>query len=53
VFSIEQPQPACKEKLGSISYIPGIIGLTAAGIIINDILRGQETSLTNNPRKKY
>lgn len=52
VFSSEHPTPATKEKLGSISYIPGIIGLTAAGIIINDILAKSESSLTNNLHTK-
>ena len=28
-----------KKSQGSISYMPGIFGLTAAGIIINDIIK--------------
>lgn len=47
VYSIESPAVRKEHSLGSISYIPGIIGLTAAGIIINDILH-KESSLTNN-----
>ncbi len=38
VYSTETPVIRTHDMLGSISYIPGIIGLTAAGIIINDIL---------------
>ncbi len=38
VYSTETPAIRTHNMLGSISYIPGIIGLTAAGIIINDIL---------------
>lgn len=28
---------------GTISHVPGIVGLTAAGLIINDILSNQKT----------
>lgn len=34
-----EPEPGSMKKLqGSISFMPGIFGLTAAGVIINDIL---------------
>ncbi|MCX7678030.1 MAG: tRNA threonylcarbamoyladenosine dehydratase [Spirochaetes bacterium] len=39
VFSIEQPKGQDRKHRGSISYVPGIIGLTAAGIVILDILQ--------------
>ena len=32
-----------KRKRGSISFMPGIFGLTAAGLIINDIIKEQNT----------
>lgn len=50
VYSTETPAVRSHNTLGSISYIPGIIGLTAAGIIINDILHN-ESSLTTNHTK--
>jgi len=37
---IEYPEHSAPKRVqGSISYMPGIFGLTAAGIIINDILK--------------
>ncbi len=45
--SVEAPVAADGSKAmkrraqGSISYVPGIIGLTAAGLIVNDILTGR------------
>jgi len=51
VFSVEQPEPRRetgsahppavsgeRRDLGSLSYVPGIIGLTAAGLVINDLV---------------
>lgn len=36
---VEEPETGhCKRTQGSISFMPGIFGLTLAGIIINDIL---------------
>ncbi len=41
VYSTETPVRKSHNTHGSISYIPGIIGLTAAGIIINDIVQNE------------
>ncbi len=40
---VAEPEPGTmKRRQGSISFMPGIFGLTAAGIIINDILNSDK-----------
>ncbi len=54
VRCVYSSEPACAEKepasasrsYGSLSFIPGIIGLTAAGVIINDILGAASSKST-------
>jgi tRNA A37 threonylcarbamoyladenosine dehydratase len=43
----DEQQFSCEHRrtiLGSISYLPGIFGLTMAGVVVNDLLAGKKAA---------